>query len=81
MVVGRGIDRYSFTVGEATKSKPELRIIGETIRTWLNGTFHGVTSRYLAWYLHEATARANYSPADCLAQSLARLLAPATRWA
>ncbi|HEY4222607.1 MAG TPA: hypothetical protein VGO62_14730, partial [Myxococcota bacterium] len=33
------------------------RLIGESIRTWLAGTFHGVTARHLPNYLREYMAR------------------------
>lgn len=55
---------------------PSARIVGESIRTWLSGTFHGVTARHLFRYLCEATARCTYAPTEILTHVLARLLGP-----
>lgn len=81
--VRRGVAGFSFVhAGHGCAStNSSYRIVGEGVRTWLNGTFHGVTARYLPWYLHEATARSAHTPSASLAHALARLLAPPPRGA
>jgi hypothetical protein len=34
-----------------------VRIVGQSVRTWLNGTFHGVSPQWLSFYLREICAR------------------------
>jgi transposase-like protein len=36
---------------------PRARVLVETVRTWVNGTFHGVASVWLPRYLQELAAR------------------------
>ena len=61
---------------DCASTTPAVRIVGESIRTWLCGTFHGVTARYLGWYLQEATARTTHAPAELITHVLARLVLP-----
>jgi hypothetical protein len=42
------------------------RILAETVRTWLNGTHHGVTTRWLPLYLREAEGRLAFHPEQLL---------------
>jgi hypothetical protein len=35
----------------------QTRIVGESIRTWINGTFHGVSPKWLPFYLREYWSR------------------------
>lgn len=49
------------------------RLLGESVRTWLNGTFHGVTAQWLHRYLQEVTARWAYDALH-LAERVARWL-------
>lgn len=61
---------------DCASTTPGVRIVGESIRTWLSGTFHGVTARYLGWYLQEATARITHAPPELITHVLARLVLP-----
>jgi transposase-like protein len=49
------------------------RLVAESLRTWLNGTFHGVTARYLPRYVHEAMCRAFRPAQHMLAFVLAQI--------
>jgi hypothetical protein len=42
---------------QSRRGGAEGRMLGESLRTTLNGTFHGVTARWLPAYLDEAVAR------------------------
>lgn len=49
------------------------RLIGESVRTFVNGTFHGVSARWLSAYLEEARTRWRYGDgftAACLVERL-----------
>ena len=46
------------------------RLIAESVRTWLSGTHHGVTTRWLPFYLREAEARYAYPPDELLDRAL-----------
>jgi hypothetical protein len=39
-----------------------IRIVGQSVRTWLNGTFHGVSHLWLPFYLREICARWAWEP-------------------
>jgi hypothetical protein len=45
-----------------------VRLVGETVRTWLNGTFHGVSRNWLSRYVLEATVRLNHDAQQILEQ-------------
>jgi AcrR family transcriptional regulator len=55
------------------KGGREGRLLAESIRTTLNGTFHGVSARWLAAYLDEALARWRIREEVC-ASLLARMV-------
>lgn len=54
---------------------PGLRIALESLRTWLNGTFHGVSAVWLFRYLDEVNARWRATSAALAASLVQRLLA------
>ena len=51
----------------------DLRLRGESVRTWLNGTFHGVRAWKLPLYLREWAARHRHSPPAFLTAILSRI--------
>jgi hypothetical protein len=56
-------------------SGPMARLVGESVRTWLNGTFHGVSAGWLSLYLREIAARWAYDALLVAGELLAGLAA------
>jgi hypothetical protein len=50
-------------------------LVGQTVRTWLNGTFHGVRWNYLSEYATEISARLAFSARDIVSRTLRTLFA------
>jgi transposase-like protein len=55
------------------RGRTPRRLVGESVRTWLNGTFHGVTARYAPRYIREAMCRAIGPPQHMLIWVLAQI--------
>lgn len=58
----------------APRGHNRRRLRAEAVKSWLTATFHGVTTKYLPLYVHEAACRADYLPRAILLLVLERLI-------
>ena len=77
VLAARTGDRFVIAAGPADDAAHSpLHLVAESVRTWLNGTHHGVTAQHLARYAAEAQARLLWPPEELATRLLDAVMPP-----